>query len=84
MFESVYAPINLFLAGLLTSLLRERTGALWIPIGMHWTWNLTQELSGFATSGFSSNHAILQFQLAKLQVPNRAAAMKKAVDERLL
>ena len=32
--------INIFLAGILFGVAREATGGLWLPIGMHFTWNL--------------------------------------------
>jgi membrane protease YdiL (CAAX protease family) len=58
MFESILPPLNLFLGGLIIALIRERTGSLWIPIGLHWTWNLFQDLFGFATSGFSAKESL--------------------------
>lgn len=63
MFESIIAPVSLLLAGLVLALIREKTGSLWIPIGFHWTWNLFQDLSGFATSGFASDHSPLIINL---------------------
>lgn len=56
-FQSPIAPVSLLLAGFLVSLLREYTGSLWLPIGFHWTWNMFQDLFGFATSGFASEHS---------------------------
>jgi membrane protease YdiL (CAAX protease family) len=62
MFESILPPLNLFLGGLIIGLIREKTGSLWIPIGFHWTWNLIEELFGFATSGFSAKEALFIIQ----------------------
>lgn len=63
MFESVLPPLNLFLSGIILGLLREETGSLWMPIGFHWTWNTTQELFGFATSGFVSKDSLVNISL---------------------
>ncbi len=32
-------PVNVFLAGLVFVLARERTGRIWLPLGMHIAWN---------------------------------------------
>ncbi|MFD2611534.1 CPBP family intramembrane glutamic endopeptidase [Paenibacillus gansuensis] len=52
MFEQPFPVINLFLVGILFALCREFTGGLWVPIGLHFTWNLFQgNIYGFAVSG---------------------------------
>ncbi|MDF2660456.1 MAG: family intrarane metalloprotease [Paenibacillus sp.] len=44
--------INIFAAGLLFGISREVTGGLWLPIGLHWTWNFVQgNVYGFEVSG---------------------------------
>lgn len=44
--------LNLLLAGLLFGLSRERSGGLWMPIGMHVSWNFIQGcILGFEVSG---------------------------------
>lgn len=51
-FSSPFPVVNLFLAGLLFGISRERSGSLWMPIGLHFTWNLLQgSLFGFPVSG---------------------------------
>lgn len=43
--------INIFLSGVLMARIYLNTGDLWAPIGLHFTWNLTQAVLGFAVSG---------------------------------
>lgn len=51
-FSSPLPVVNLFLAGLLFGISREVSGGLWMPIGLHFTWNLLQgSLFGFPVSG---------------------------------
>jgi len=40
--------LNLVLAGIFLALLRELTGSLWLPIGMHFAWNSFNRLFGEA------------------------------------
>jgi len=43
---------NIFIAGILLGLCRELSGSLWLPIGLHWTWNYMQgNVFGFQVSG---------------------------------
>ncbi|MDF2714282.1 MAG: hypothetical protein K0R28_1207 [Paenibacillus sp.] len=45
---------NIFAAGLLLGLCREVSGSLWLPIGLHWTWNYVQgNVFGYEVSGTS-------------------------------
>lgn len=49
---SMIALLNIFLVGILLSLMFIRTGSLWMPIGYHITWNYFQgNIFGFAVSG---------------------------------
>lgn len=51
-FESPFPMLNLFLAGVMFALLREWSGGLWVPIGVHITWNFFQgDVYGSAVSG---------------------------------
>lgn len=43
--------LSLFLAGLLLGLCYLRTGSLWLPIALHFSWNFFQSLLGFNVSG---------------------------------
>lgn len=43
--------INILLSGILMATLYLRSLNLWAPIGLHFTWNLTQAILGFAVSG---------------------------------
>jgi len=48
---SLLSSINIGLAGLLLALGFLRTRALWLPIGIHFSWNLFQVLFSFPVSG---------------------------------
>jgi membrane protease YdiL (CAAX protease family) len=51
-FASVMPMVNIFLAGVLFAVARESSGGLWLPIGLHWSWNFMQgNVFGFAVSG---------------------------------
>jgi len=43
--------INIFLSGILLAIIALKGHNLWAPIGLHFTWNLTQAVLGFAVSG---------------------------------
>ncbi len=50
--DSPLGFINLLLAGIMLGICRERTGTLWMPIGIHLTWNFVQGyVYGFQVSG---------------------------------
>ncbi|TXK81888.1 CPBP family intramembrane metalloprotease [Paenibacillus sp. N3.4] len=52
MWDSPLPFINLLLAGLLFAVCREYSGGLWMPIGMHVSWNFFQGcMFGFGVSG---------------------------------
>lgn len=52
--------INLFLAGIMFGIIREVAGGLWLPIGVHFTWNLFQgSLFGSLVSGMSTGESII-------------------------
>ncbi|GAA3403070.1 lysostaphin resistance A-like protein [Paenibacillus hodogayensis] len=43
---------NIWVAGILLGICREVSGSLWLPIGLHWTWNYVQgNIFGFEVSG---------------------------------
>jgi membrane protease YdiL (CAAX protease family) len=50
---SVWSSISISVeAGLLFGMIYKWSGSLWIPIGIHWTWNYVQgNILGFAVSG---------------------------------
>ncbi|HCZ35294.1 MAG TPA: hypothetical protein DHV26_05140 [Cytophagales bacterium] len=43
--------VNIFLSGALMAIVYLNSKDLWVPIGVHFTWNLTQAVLGFAVSG---------------------------------
>lgn len=43
--------VNIFLSGALMAIVYLNSQDLWVPIGLHFTWNLTQAVLGFAVSG---------------------------------
>lgn len=60
-FETPFSIINLFLVGVLLGLTREVTGGLWVPIGIHFTWNLFQgNVYGISVSGNDLGKSILE------------------------
>ena len=47
--------------GMCAAIARLATGGLWLPIGMHFAWNLLEEfVFGFADSGVASNDALVR------------------------
>ena len=54
--------INLFLAGILYGIAYIFTKKLWLPIAMHFSWNLTQTLMGFNVSGHDI-YSLLEFHV---------------------
>ncbi|PRX42552.1 hypothetical protein CLV97_10140 [Planifilum fimeticola] len=48
---SLLPMFNLFLAGILLGVIKETAGNLWMPIGLHFTWNLTQDALSLPVSG---------------------------------
>lgn len=47
-------------AGLLLAVAYKYTNTLWLPIGIHWTWNFTQgNVFGFMVSGTDSGNSII-------------------------
>ncbi|MEB3100184.1 CPBP family glutamic-type intramembrane protease [Ferviditalea candida] len=50
--ENAVPMVNLALAGILLGLSREMSGGLWMPVGIHLTWNYFQgNIFGFPVSG---------------------------------
>ncbi len=52
---SVIGGLNLFLAGVLMSVAYLRTKSLWLPIGLHIGWNLTQAMLNLRVTGHQLN-----------------------------
>ncbi len=62
--SSAFPMLNLLLAGVMLALLREWSGGLWVPIGVHLTWNFVQgDVLGMAVSGVETP-SILQVESA--------------------
>ncbi len=52
--------INIFLAGLLFSLMLVKSGSLWMPITFHFAWNIVfHAVLGLKLSGLPANHSIM-------------------------
>ncbi|HZK34024.1 MAG TPA: type II CAAX endopeptidase family protein, partial [Bacillota bacterium] len=61
--QSPLPLINLFLAGILFGVAREATGGLWLPIGIHFTWNLFMgNVYGVSVSGMEIGDSIIRSQ----------------------
>jgi len=61
--QNPYPMLNLFLAGVLMGVAREVTNSLWVPIGIHFTWNLFQgNVYGFHVSGNDFFTSFLQIE----------------------
>jgi len=57
---SLLSTLNTVLAGLLLAVARIRSGGLWMPVGLHFCWNLfLGPIFGFPVSGFSFGMARL-------------------------
>lgn len=50
---SVLGAINTALVGVLFALAYLRTARLWLPIGLHWSWNFFEAASGLPVSGIT-------------------------------
>ncbi|MCW3490592.1 CPBP family intramembrane glutamic endopeptidase [Dethiobacter alkaliphilus] len=67
--QSPVPIINLLLAGVLLGVAREVTGGLWVPMGIHFSWNLFQgNIFGFAVSGLQIEHSVMQIETAGSQL----------------
>lgn len=54
------AMANILLAGVLLALAYERTGHLWLPIGLHLGWNvLSGPILGYGVSGYAAGSTVL-------------------------
>lgn len=54
------ALVNIFLGGVILALAYERYQRLWMPIGLHFTWNLMSgPILGYDVSGFTSSRSLL-------------------------
>lgn len=59
--QSPIPVINLLLGGLLLGVSRKVTQGLWVPIGVHFTWNLFQgNVFGFAVSGLQIQDSVIR------------------------
>lgn len=58
--QSPLPLINLMLAGILFGVAREATGGLWLPIGIHFTWNFFMgNIYGIAVSGMDIGSSVI-------------------------
>lgn len=58
---SVSAAIGLFAAGLAFALARQRSGGLWLPIGLHIGWNFFEDtVLDFPVSGLDTPSLLVQ------------------------
>ncbi|WP_424769415.1 lysostaphin resistance A-like protein [Paenibacillus sp. sgz302251] len=63
-FDSPFPIINLMLAGILLAVAREVSGGLWMPIGIHLTWNYFQgNIYGFKVSGTDLVPSVMETEL---------------------
>jgi membrane protease YdiL (CAAX protease family) len=54
------ALVNIFLGGVILALAYERYRRLWMPIALHFTWNiLSGPILGYDVSGFTSSRSLL-------------------------
>lgn len=60
---TMLGALNLFLAGMLYGLAYIYTKNLWLPIAMHFSWNLFQTLMGFNVSGHDI-YSLLEFHIS--------------------
>ena len=54
------ALVNIFLGGVILALAYERYQRLWMPIGLHFVWNIMSgPILGYDVSGFTSSRSVL-------------------------
>ncbi|MEJ6950753.1 CPBP family intramembrane glutamic endopeptidase [Natronospora cellulosivora (SeqCode)] len=69
--QSPIPLIVLFIAGILFGVSREVTGSLWVPIGIHFTWNLFQgHIYGFEVSGGEFGPTVFEIERIGHQLIN--------------
>jgi membrane protease YdiL (CAAX protease family) len=62
--HTVISTINTMLVGIPLSIAYLRTRSLWIPVGMHFTWNYVQGfIFGLPVSGYAFPHSLLKVQV---------------------
>ena len=67
---SALPVINLFIAGLVFSVLGWQSDSIWYPIGAHTAWNFTQNLLfGLPNSGLVSQASIFRLEAANVNDP---------------
>ena len=60
----VMFAVNTFLFGLLTATIRYYTGTLWLPIGLHFGWNVASgPVFGLPCSGRSYDHGMVESEV---------------------
>lgn len=66
---TMMGALNLFLAGILYGIAYIYTKNLWLPIAMHFSWNLFQTLMGFNVSGHDT-YSLLEFHVQDYNMIN--------------
>lgn len=67
--QSPFPLLNLFLAGILFGVAREVTDGLWVPIGIHFTWNFfLGNVYGLAVSGMDIGGSIIKTEVVGNQL----------------
>jgi membrane protease YdiL (CAAX protease family) len=65
---SVFAIINIILAGIMFSAMYIKTSSLWLPISFHFFWNWSQAMLGSDVSGINFNISVINIDWLSLPV----------------